>query len=110
MSKNAKRRGSLDLTRFVHLRGVRQAKARVSQNPMWEMEMFQKEMSNKRGWPFPKSATVFNQLRATPSLEQDNLGWNGAERVEIPSSLLGNDFKEKRQEEYEDRQLETSSK
>lgn len=109
-SKASRARGTLDLTQFVHSSGSAQRNQRVAANKLWDLEMFQSQMKNMRGWSFEKSRQIFHELSANNNLEKDKGGWKGAPRVEIPSELLGEDGKTTIKEKFEQKSLEHSSK
>eukprot|EP00969_Alexandrium_andersonii_P333545 14741330-Alexandrium_andersonii.AAC.1 len=65
--RTAKRRGSLDLTRFVHAKVRRVGTVAQSAQNKWDQELFITQMRSLRNWSHERSLAEWRKLEADPT-------------------------------------------
>jgi hypothetical protein len=108
-------RGSVDLTQFVEIEGIRQMYNDDDDGVVKiDYESWGPAMAKLRGWTAKQAHDEWERLSAdTEKVKRDNAGIRGSERLYIPSNYfggLGLDRGFKRKSTYQEKQQVTSSK
>ena len=110
--RTGKSRGELDLSSFVHTKGVEKAKSDLSDRAKWDKEFFLTQMRTLRGWMPAKAEGKWDEIVADVANFADNGGPDAKnpERYFIPANLVGSDKERSSVTEYERKELQQSSK
>jgi len=99
-----------EMSSYIHLTGRRQENSKLSLDPLWEKEVFATKMRDIRGWSHAKADAEYERLKANPGRYRDNGGWDGAERLEIPSAMAALDARERKQGQFEEKAVQHESR
>lgn len=109
--KATKARGGIDLTQYVHSQGGRISDDKVSQNRLWDLELFTNKMFELRKWHAARCRSEFEKLRLQPGVRRDSAGPPESPlRLAIPGWMTGDDFDESRTGTFEQKSLNRSNK
>ena len=104
-------RGMLDLTVFSHTHGRKTSKVEHSQKPTWDYALYVSHMRVARQWNPERADLEWKRLDADPATFADEKGpADRPKRLTIPSWLVGGDYADSEDEQFEERSVRTTMK
>ena len=90
--------------------GFRKESSTHETTKKWDFELVSNLMKHMRGWSGDRCRSEWESFKADQSLEKDNGGYKGAERIELPANLLGEVGSTEQHTAFEENKLETRTK
>ena len=99
------------LGNVLNLEGFRKQEEKGSKDRMWDFQIFCKQLGKMRGWDVTKRRAEWAKLKINPDLEQDEQGpEESRSRVQVPSHLIGEDYKATRDISFKEHTLQLAAK